>query len=133
MHRNNRVLYSIPQVVRDRTLGEAAALLQVRELRAQLRAACLVRDLLAERVAELQAELTAQCTLTDELAAELERVYALQDQGSEALAVLGQTDVCPECKGRGVGHFPDPFDGEIAYRKCPYCLQEEFDAKEDCG
>jgi len=126
--KENRVLYSIPLIAQSKPIEEAAALIQIRELRAQLRAACMTRDLLAEWADELRVELAAQRALADELAAELERVYALQDQGAEALMVLGQTNVCPERKGRGAGHFPNLFD--TAYRQCP---QEEFDAKEDCG
>jgi hypothetical protein len=61
-------------------------------LRKRLRAACATRDLLADWVVELQDELTAQRALADELAAELERVYTLNDQGAVAIATLSEED-----------------------------------------
>ncbi|HNT74353.1 MAG TPA: hypothetical protein PKH77_04945 [Anaerolineae bacterium] len=61
-------------------------------LRAQLRAACLTRDILAVMLDEVRQELAEVRALTDQLAAELECASAPQD-----------------------------------------CLQEEYDAEENCG
>jgi hypothetical protein len=65
-----------------RTVRDALAVERTRsaELRAQLRAATLTRDMLATWVTELQDELDEYRQLADRLAAELERFYAQRER-----------------------------------------------------
>jgi hypothetical protein len=65
---------------------------KLKALQQRLRTALVTRDLLAQRVVELQDELNAYRRLADELAADLERVYDMHDQGARVLAAEAERD-----------------------------------------